>query len=191
MDWVYLPESLEEVSLWACLHDGELISSESNLSERFVELEFSVKHLLEEQEREEKIRFLMKVADVTSVRAIGHFRPIDKYEEPLNISVGERAQLTKEYYAKWREESLGWSEFESALATDPLGITDAAFVSNNDETTLRLGGFLDGEKFDDIFFDVFIRGRRISATRSDGRDFSLDAFIKLGTDYWNHFGNRN
>ncbi len=182
IDWIYLPPEVEEVSLWGCLHDGELISCRSDLLRRFVGLEFKVSHLL--SDAEEGVSFTIRVEAATSVRAIGHFRSIDKYEEPRDISPEERTQLTKEYWTKWREESLSWSEFESALATDPLQITDAAFVSSDCEKTLKLGGFLNGEKFDDIYFDVFVRGRGIDASRSDGNDFNLDAFIELGRNYW-------
>jgi hypothetical protein len=92
--------------------------------------------------------------------------------------------------AKWRVETVGWTEFESALRTDPLQIGDASFVSRSDVTTLRIGGFLDGEKFYDfIYFHVFLRGKNLTASRSDGKDFSIEAFIDLGKKYWDDFGN--
>lgn len=188
-DWIYLPKDVEEISLWNCLHDGELISCKSNLLERFVMLEFQVEHLLEDDE--ENTSFLLKLEDVTSVRAIGHYRPIEKFNPTENISNEEREKLLKEYWAKWREESLSWSEFEAALATDPLQISDASYVSENNETTLKLGGFLDGEKFDDIYFDVFLRGKTLSASLSNGENFSLDKLIELGRSYWESFGNKN
>jgi len=183
IDWVHLPLGVDDVSLWHCLHDGELISCKSNHPERIVTLEFSVKHLLYRDENE--TTFLLEIGDVTSVRAIGHFGRIEEFREPEGISNEERTQLIKEYWAKWREESLTWLEFESALATDPLQIMEAGFASNADETTLRLGGFLNGEKFDDIYFDVFVRGKGMAVSRSDGNDFSFDAFIELGKNYWN------
>lgn len=86
IDWINLPSGVEENSLWSCLHDGELVSCKSNLQERFVELEFYVRHLLKDKEEEDGINFLAKSEDVTSVRAIAHFRPIDKCEEPQNPS---------------------------------------------------------------------------------------------------------
>jgi hypothetical protein len=97
--------------------------------------------------------------------------------------------LLKDYLAKGRAETVGWTEFESALRTDPLQLGDASIDSRNDVTTLRIGGFLDGEKFDDIYFDVFLRGKNLTASRSDGKDFSIEAFIDLGKKYWDDFGN--
>lgn len=188
-DWIYLPNNLEEISLWACLHDGELISCDSDLLDRVVNLEFTVKHLLDDDDT--STTFLLTLDEVTSVRAIGNFRWPGKFEDPPNISREERGQLIKEYQAKWRQESLSWSEFESALATDPLQLGDAGYISKDNVTTLRLGGFLDGEKFDDIYFEVFLRGNHLSASRRDGRDFSLEAFIDLGRKYWDDFGKQN
>ena len=181
-----MPQDVQEISLWSCLHDGELISCRSNLLERFVTLEFSVFYLLKNEET--PVTFLLKLDDVSSVRAIGNFRWVGKFEKPENISREEEVKLVKEYWAKWREESLSWSEFESALVTDPLQITDASYVTDDVTTTLRLGGFLDGEKFDDIYFYVFLRGKTLTASRSDGEDFSLQSFIDLGIKYWDAFG---
>ncbi|MGH9819447.1 MAG: hypothetical protein ACRD43_04690 [Pyrinomonadaceae bacterium] len=147
--------------------------------------------MLDDEEEENKLRFLVKMENVTSVRAIAHFPPIEKCDETQGLSEGERRKVLDEYYGKWREESFGWKQFEAVLSTDPLLTMDASFVSNNDENTLRLGGFLDGEKFNDIFFDVFIRGKRLSATRTDGQDFSVKDFIKLGSTYWEDFDNRH
>ena len=182
IDWIYLPQDVDEISLWGCLHDGELISCRSNLQDRVVHLEFSVKHLVEDSV--DKTKFLLNIENATSVRANGLFRRCGEFQEPEKASNEERAQLIKAYQEKWREESLSWPEFESILSTDPLQIMDASMVSKNGEVTLRLGGFLNGEKFDDLYFNVFLSGKEISAVRSDGEEFSLHAFIELGKNYW-------
>lgn len=187
-DWLYLPGDLSEVSLWACLHDAKLISCSSNLLERFVTLEFHVGHLRDDAKSE--LRFLLTLKDVSSVRAVGHFRWVGEFELPNDVTPDQRDLLVKEYWAKWREETLSWSEFEAALASDPLDVGDACYVSTNGETTLRLGGFLNGDKFDDIFFDVYLRGGELIASRSDGKNFSLVEFIQLGERYWDLFGKK-
>ena len=166
----------EAVSLWECLHDGELMSCNTNHLERTVTLEFSVDHL--------DLNVLLTVDEVASVRAIGHFRRVGKFDEPDDISPEELTRLIEEYRAKWREESVTWLDFELALSTDPLQIMDANFVTDEDSKTLRLGGFLNGEKFNDIYFDVFVRGKDFSITRSDGDNLSLESFRRLGRKYW-------
>lgn len=183
-----MPNGVREISLWDCLHDGELISCASNLLERFVTLEIEVDHLI--KDKQNLTTFLLRLEDVASVRAVGHFRWPGKFEEPENASGADREALLKDYYAKWRSESLSWPEFEAALATDPLRISDACYVSGNDETTLRLGGFMDGDKFDDIYFDVFLSGKSLSASCRDGREFSFENLIALGGEYWEAFAAR-
>ena len=161
-DWIYLPPDTEETSLWLCLHDGELLSCRTSPEDGTVTLEFAVNHLREVGE--DDLTFVVKLDSVTSVRAAAGF----------SLPEG----------AGWLEQSLSWPEFEKSLSTDPLQISDAGVATGNSETTLRLGGFLDGEKFDHIYCEVFLRGSSISASRSDGKDFGLEAFIELGRHYW-------
>jgi hypothetical protein len=188
IDWIHLPNNVQETSLWICLHDGELVSCTSNLLECFVTLKFRVDFLFDDDD--ELASFLLKLEDVTSVRAIVHYRWVGKFEDRENISREEREQLVQQYWAKWRDESLSWSEFEEALETDPLQISDASYASKNNETALKIGGFLNGEKFDGIYFDVFLRGKNLSVSRSDGKEFSLEKFIELGRKYWNSLGSK-
>jgi hypothetical protein len=188
IDWVHLPIGIEETSMWVCLHDGELKSCRSNLLDSSVELNFFVKHLINEEAKKESVSFLIKIDGVNSVRAVGHFLPLDKSAESTDLNREDGQQRNAEYYRNWREESLNWREVEAALLTDPLQIMDARLVSDGDQATLRLGGFLDGEKFHDIYTDVFIRGKGLSVSRSDGIDFSFDAFLELGKLYWESFG---
>jgi hypothetical protein len=185
-DWIYLPPDVEELSLWSCLHDGELISCTSDSNDEYrVVLEFSVGHLLNEDD--EGLTFPITMDGVTSVRATVNIHPAEKLIVPENTSREQHGKLIAEYHSKWREESFSWAEFETALATDPLRILNAGFVSKNNEATLRLGGILNGEKFNNIYCEVFMRGRSLSVSRSDGKDFNLDAFIDLGRDYWKNF----
>lgn len=186
IDWVHLPPDVEETPLWSCLHDGKLISCVSDRNECTVVLEFSVRHLLEENE--EGLTFPMIINGVSAVRATAHLLPNGNLIYPEITSLLERKKLVAEYVPKWREESFSWKEFEEALATDPLQISDAGFVSKNNETTLRFSGYLNGEKFYDVYCDVFVRGSSLSVSRSDGKDFNVDAFIELGQDYWDRFG---
>ena len=112
------------------------------------------------------------------------FRRLGDFKEPTNASAEQRAKLVKDYQKKWREESIGWPEFESILLTDPLQLLDASMIANGETQALRLAGFLDGEKIHDLYCEVFIRGEQISADRSDKRKFSMSEFIELGDKYW-------
>jgi hypothetical protein len=190
-DWIYLPNDVKEISLWSSLHDGELVSCSSDLFKYSVSLEFFVRHLLDEDEKSGKSTFKFNLENVTSVRAVAHFRPIVEFQEQEDQSAEARHEAIMEYQAKWREESFSWKEFEPALTTDPLLIYDANLVANNSESTLRLGGSLNGEKFDDIFFDVFIRANAYSLVNPKGHALSLEQFIDLGRNYWSELSSRD
>ncbi len=186
MDWIYLPLNTEEQTLYGCLHDGELLSCVSNKLERNVTLVFSVRHLLEESE--ENLEFIFKLDDVTSMRANIWFKPVEKFVEIEGITREERGDLVREYQAKFHEESINWSDFESALETDPLQITDADFVSKDNDFSLTVEGFLDGEKYNNQFCSIFLRGGNLTVSRSDNENFSLDELRQRGANYWNSFG---
>lgn len=189
-DWIYLPPDVKEASLWDSFHDGKVLSCCSSLAERSVQLEVSVRHLLNEVEKAKNVNFLLKVHEVNSVRVGIHTRPLEKFEEPANIFADERAKLLEEYYAKGRVESLSWRLFEEALSSDPLMVSDAGVAANDSALSLRIEGFLDGEKFDDIYCEVFIRGGLITTARTDGETLSFEDFIRVGQDYWEDFSNR-
>jgi len=187
-DWIYLPRDTNQISLWSTLHDGELTASTSDLFTYSVTLEFFVRHLLDEADKIKRLTFEFKLQDVTSVRAVAHFRPIVEFQEPQDQSA--RHKGIQEYHARWREESFSWKEFELSLSTDPLLIYDANVAEKDNESTLRLGGYLNGEKFDDIFFDVFIRSHGYSLTHPKGHDLSLEQFIDLGQNYWRELSSK-
>jgi hypothetical protein len=185
--WTRLPPNSETHSLWDCLHDGSLLACTSDLLNRSVCLEVEVSHLVE---KEEDVRFLIHLDAVTSVEATvailwpGEFR----VTEGLDDAEGRR-QVT-EYWAKGREQSFGWNEFEISLPTDPLNVTDATLVRSDDRAALQIVGYQDGETIDDRFCTVVIRFSGISASRSDGKPFSLDQLEALGHAYWEAFAER-
>lgn len=180
VDWVHLPADRISESLWECLHDGELLSCQSNLIERNVTLEFTDHYLVEPND---DVRFIFKVDQVTSVRAEIWFRWPGGVSIPEGATREEECRLVDEYWGKWREESINWQVFESALSVDPLQIYEAELARAEDKLTLKLGGFLDGEPFDHHYCSVFVRGGSLAVSRSDGRPFSLEEFLRLGHTY--------
>jgi hypothetical protein len=189
LDWIYLPPASEVESLWDCLHDGELRSSHSDLINRVVTFEFSVHHLREEPD--DDLRFFLHLNNVESVRANVYFRWPGEFVLSEGASREEESRLVKDYQAKFREESLGWLSFEGSLSTDPLQISDAGFCRSNGKVALKLSGHLDGERFNDLYCSVFMRGANLLASRSDGEPFTLEQFMEMGRRYWEEFGQRN
>ena len=188
LDWIYLPAGTEVESLWDCLHDGELVACRSDLINRKVDLEIRVHHLQEEPD--DDLRFFLHLNNVQSVRANVYFRWPGQFIVPKGVSREEESRMVEEYQAKWREESIGWLSFEGSLSTDPLQISDAEFARSNGKLALKITGHLDGERFKDLYCSVFLSGNSLSASRSDGRPFTLEQFMEMGFRYWEEFSQR-
>jgi hypothetical protein len=177
-NWFQLPKDAESLSLWECLHDGELCSTSSDLRAQTLTLKFQVEHLVKE------VEFIFEMAGVATVLATKHPVPFE-FEEPADATPEVRAGLIREYQKKWRTESVDWQEFESVLQTDPLQITGADFLRNKECVTLIVGGFLDGERYDDLYCSIAITARDVQVSRNDGEACDLQAFCELGQNYWN------
>jgi hypothetical protein len=188
LDWTSLPPGTEVESLWDCLHDGELLSCRSDLIDRKVSLEFRVRHL--QEEADDDLRFFLHLHNVRSVRANVYLRWPGEFVISKDASRDEECRLISEYQAKWREESIGWLSFEGSLSTDPLQISDADIARSSGKVALKLGGHLDGERFNDLYCGVLLRGTSISASRSDERPLSLEQFMEMGRRYWEEFSKR-
>ncbi len=109
---------------------------------------------------------------------------------PDGISREEESRLVAEYQSKWREESLSWKDFELALPTDPFDIYDAELALGTSSQTLKLQGSLDGDRFDDLYCEIFIFFNQFSITTSEDTPLSLDEFDNLGQSYWAAFAAR-
>lgn len=182
-DWVNLPTAANTQSLWICLHDAELKSIRSDVLEQYAVLEIEAFYL------PDGLRVFLRLDGLKSVR-------VNKYPPPYrsllsdDMPYPERMQLAEQWVSKWREESMSWDEFEAVLATDPLEIADADLAEGDDGVALRVGGYLNGERYDDLWCSVFFRAMAITAERSDGEDFSLEKLKELGGQWWESFGSR-
>lgn len=180
-DWVHLPSDLEPRYLWDSLHDAVLQSSRSNLLHRTVLLKFRIWHLVEEGS---DATFDICLNNVTSVRATIQVRWPGEFSLPPGASREVEHSLIVEYQAKWREQSLGWGEFEAAFPANRFGIGNALLVMGSESGTLQLQGMLDGDTFDDLYCEVCIAFNGLAIKTSDDRELSLDEFDQLGIDYW-------
>ena len=183
-----LPANAESKSLWSCLHDGEIDSCQPDLTNRNIQFECKLSHLLNESEQD--LKFLLLLEEVTSVRALVYFRSEENFSVPKDVSREEQCRLVEEYQSRWREESIAWKDFEKNLPANPFSISDADIVTDENQTTLKFGGHLDGDDYDDLYCTIIARGSKIKASRSDGQDFSFEELVMLGENYWNSFGKR-
>ena len=190
VDWMNLPPGAVEISLWAGLHDAQMVTIQSNLLERTVTLHLESDHLLEFHNLPLDMQFLLRLDGVQSARVVHYSTWPGEFSAPAGISREEESRLIAEYQSKCREESLSWTELERALTTkcqQLLDIADATLVTATDNSVaLRISGLLNYTEYRELF----LRAERLTLTRGDGRDLGIAGLLKMGEAYWDAFERR-
>src|SRR5258707_15417529 len=109
VDWMNLPPTAAEVSLWAGLHDAQVVTIQSNLLERAVTLHLESDHLLEFHNLPLDMQFLLRLDGVQSARVVHHGPWPGTFPLPDGIPPGEQPRLRAEHQAQCRQEALGWA----------------------------------------------------------------------------------
>ena len=190
-DWMNLPPGTQEVSLWAALHDAQIVSITSNLLERSVTLHLESDHLLEFHQLPLDMQFLLRLDGVQSARVLHYSVWPGEFSVPAGVSREQESRLVAGYQSKWREESLSWSELESAVTTEcqqVIDISDAALATppDNSSIALRITGLLNYT----AHRELFLRSERLTLTRGDGHDLGISGLLKMGEAYWDAFERR-
>ena len=190
VDWMNLPPGAQETSLWAGLHDAQIVSIQSNLLDRTITLHLESDHLLEFHNLPLDMQFLLRLDGVQSARVVHVAGWPGEFSVPAGVSPEEQSRLIADYQSKCREESLSWTELESALTIEckqVLDIADAQLATASDNSiALRINGLLNYTEFRELF----LRAERLTVTRGDGQDFGIDGLLKLGEAYWDAFEQR-
>src|SRR5882724_10841255 len=155
VDWTNLPPGAQETSLWAGLHDAQIVSIQSNLLDRSITLNLESDHLLEFHNLPLDMQFLLRLDGVQSARVVHYSIWPGEFSVPAGTAREEESRLISEYQAKWREESFSWSELESAVTIQceqVIDIMDATLASSADNSVaLRIGGMLNYAKWHELF----------------------------------------
>jgi hypothetical protein len=189
VDWMNLPPGAQETSLWAGLHDAQIVSIQSNLLERTVTLHLESDHLLEFHNLPLDMQFLLRLDGVHSARVVHSAGWPGEFAVPDGASDEERDRLIAEYQSKCREESLSWTELESALTTEckqVIDIADASLATADNSVALRISGLLNYTEHRELF----LRAERLTLTRGDGQHLGIAGLQKLGEAYWDAFEQR-
>ena len=187
LDWVNLPAGVEPQSLWACLHDGDLVRVRSDALARTAELCFTVAHIVEHHALSLDLIFVFRFTGVSELRAL-RWEPWPGPEASnAGLSVGEQSARAAEYSSKSRTVSLSWKEFEEVISQRRLEVYEANFVRGEAQVSMRFHG----PSSRDDFHDVAVRGESLSVERSDGEPCSLEALVALGEAYWDAFEARD
>ena len=177
-DWVHPPSKVEVKSLWYELHDRKLTQVCFDLTSFALNLEFDVSSIIENT----KIYFQLE--KIESVRAAMYMRYYFSKDTQHPIATPLKYDPNQDFDIQWREESIDWFEFESILKTDQLRISDADLILSEDSAALKIGGFLNGDKYNDVYCSVFTKGKQLIVYRGDREPFSLEIFEDLAEKHW-------
>jgi len=184
IDWINLPLPSTSQSLWQSLHDGKLLSIQSDLMARTVVLEVDVPHIRHFHKLDDGLRFIITFIEVESVRTNTFVEWPGTVPEVQGKSYEEQSRLVEEFQAKGREESIGWNDFMAAFPENTLDIYSSEVAQNESTTAVKIQGVLSGDEYDDKYFNVFIRAQKLVLGRNDDLTLSLEEFTKLGQDFW-------
>lgn len=187
MDWMNLPDGAQEVSLWAGLHDAQIVSIQSNLLERSLTLHLESDHLLEFHNLPLDMQFLLRLDGVQSARVLRYAVWPGDFSVPAGVSHEQGARLIAEYQSKWREESLSWSELEGAVTMEckqVIDIADATLATAADNSVaLRINGLLNYTEYRELF----LRAERLTLSKGDRQELGIAGLQRMGEAYWEAF----
>jgi hypothetical protein len=189
-DWLNLPQGTNAIFLWDCLHDAQIVSIRSNLLERTVVLFCDIEHLRSFHGLPEGWQFILKFDGVQSARVARFAIWPGKFAVPADVPREEESRLVAEYQAKWREESLTWTDFESMITRQDeqlFEVSDATLATSTDGiVAIQLQGQLNYA----TRHVVSLRAEHLIISGSDGKQLEIDEFRSLGMAYWEDFSRR-
>jgi hypothetical protein len=184
VDWANLPPGISGVSLWAGLHDAQIIAIQSNLLHRTVTLNLEIEHLRIFYELPLEMQFLFRLEGVQSARVLKYSVWPGAFSVPSGASKEEESRLVAAYQAKWREESLSWSDLEKAVTADHkqvIDISDGTLAKGADgSVALRIMGLFNYT----TYHELQLRAKGLTVFRSDAGELSVTDLLKLGEVYW-------
>ncbi len=184
VDWANLPAGISGVSLWDGLHEAQIISIQSNLLERTVTLNVEIENLRIFYQWPLDMQFVVRLDRVQSARVVKYSIWPGPFTVPPGVSKEEQERLVAEYQAKWREESLNWSDLEKAMTAEHkqvIDIADATLATEkNGAVALRISGLLNYT----AYHELFLRAEKLTISRTDAGEIAVAELLKLGEAYW-------
>lgn len=187
--WIYLPQDVSPQSLWACLHDGELLTVQSDLLARSLKLEIDLPHLRPGENTGPEARYFLEISGVTVLSVEVSLSWPGTRPETKHLSVKEQIRIQSEFSALGRTESMRWSDYAENFREDAFfQIMNADLAERKDSCALRLEGYFDGETYCGNWWTISVCAQSYRLSRGRSEDISIKEFIQIGQDYWDTFG---
>src|SRR5260370_36517819 len=103
-----LPQGAAEVSLWAGLHDAQIVSIQSNLLARTITLHLESDHLLEFHKLPLDMQFLLRLDGEQSARVVHYAVWPGEFSVPAGAAREEETPVLAEDQSTWRDETYNW-----------------------------------------------------------------------------------
>jgi hypothetical protein len=181
-------QNVQSQSLWDCLHDGSVVSFDSNLMARTLTIAVDSPYHWEFHELPAETRFRIIGENVRIAEAFD-FEPWLGAVDPPRETPWEEAQSQRmSDYKKGRLISTDWNAFVADIVTDEdYEIMNAELTNGQPLAVLELGIM--------SYPDSRYRTVRIQAEgfrfHVGERELSLDEFLEFGEAYWKHFAQRS
>jgi hypothetical protein len=187
-DWSHLAAGAEVVSIWECLHDGYLTKAISNPEVSSAILEFNVGYLWKFHGLPPDTRFVLEFSGVRSLRITQPFPDSSGCPGIPGEGIEERNRRLREYHAKWHENPISWSAWETAIAKadSDVEVYEAELGFGAGSASVQIGGI----ESDSNWSVISVSATTLRISLSDGMVLSLEAFLRLGRDYWEAFAAR-
>ena len=177
-----LLEQSEPLSLWECLHDGSIVSFESDLMARSLTVIVDSAYHWEFHKFPTDTRFRIAGENVR-IGEVFDFEPWLGASEPPRETPWEEAQAQRQRdYEKGRLISVDWKAFAADVATDEdYVVMDAELTASITLAVLELGVM---SYPNSNYRTVRIHAERFRFNLGE-RELSLEAFQAFGAAYWN------
>jgi hypothetical protein len=173
----------DPISLWDCLHDAYLKVIKSDLLRQTLELRFDIPHIKTHMGLPEDFLFTLLFHGVKSVRATVWNRWPGEFKVPTGTPREEESKLIDEYQEKWREESIGWADFETMATDSPVDISHAMLNLVENVVLFAASGMCSSDIYDGAC-TIFVNASHVAVERSDGDACSIEQLLAMGTAYW-------
>jgi hypothetical protein len=178
----------ESLSLWECLHDGSVMSFESDLMARTLTIVIDSAYHWEFHKLPANTRFRIIGENVRTAEAF-HFEPWLGAIEPARETPWEEAQAQRQSnYKKGRLVSTDWNAFVADVMTDEdYEVMNAELINGQRLAVLELGIM---SYPNSIYRTVRVHAEQFHF-RVGERELSLEDFQKFGAAYWNNFAQKS